>query len=115
MMAFVSAHVMWLSIAAALAAGVTCLLAGATLKTLLLHHSSGSMGGQASVMAAWALAWAGSKPVASLADGLLASRLGIQGTGILLALPALAPALVLVLHPALGKRLVRHVAFESAS
>jgi predicted MFS family arabinose efflux permease len=115
MMVFVLAQVIWLSIAAALVAGMACLLAGATLKTLLLHHASGSAGYQASVMAAWALAWAGSKPIASLADGLLVSPLGVRTAGILLALPALVPAIVMVLFPAFGKRLVRHVAFEQAS
>jgi predicted MFS family arabinose efflux permease len=115
MMVFVLAHVIWLSVAAALLAGMACLMAGATLKTLLLHHAGEGAGRQASVMAAWALAWAGSKPIASLADGLLVSPLGVHGTGILLALPALAPALVLVLCPAFGKRLVGHVAFDRAS
>jgi predicted MFS family arabinose efflux permease len=115
MMIFALAHVFWISVTAALVAGIACLLAGATLKTLLLHHAGGSTGQQAAVMAVWVIAWAGSKPIASLADGLLASRLGIHGTGILLALPALAPALVLVLWPTFGKRLVRHVAFERAS
>ena len=75
MMIFVLAHVIWLSVAAALVAGMACLLAGATLKTLLLHHAGEGVGHQASVMAAWALAWAGSKPIAALADGLLVSRL----------------------------------------
>jgi predicted MFS family arabinose efflux permease len=116
MMIFVLAHVIWLSVAAALVAGMACLMAGATLKTLLLHHGGGGGAGcQASVMAAWALAWAGSKPIASLADGLLVSPLGVHGTGILLALPALVPAVVMVLFPAFGKRLVRHAAFGLAS
>jgi predicted MFS family arabinose efflux permease len=115
MVVFVLAHTIWLSFAAALVAGMACLLAGAALKTLLLHHARLSTGCQASVMAAWALAWAGSKPIASLADGLLVSPLGVRGTGILLALPALLPAVVLVLFPAFGKRLVRHAAFELAS
>jgi hypothetical protein len=116
MMAFVLAHVIWLSVAAALVAGMACLQAGAMLKTLLLHHAGDGLGLQAAVMAAWAVAWAGSKPIASLADGIFAtSPLGVRGTGLLLALPALAPALVLVLCPSLGRRLVRHVAFERAS
>jgi len=115
MIIFVLAHVIWLSVAAAFVAGMACLLAGAALKTLLLHHAGNDVGIQASVMAAWALAWAGSKPLASLADGALVSHLGIHGTGIVLALPALAPALVLVLCPAFGRRLVRDLAFERAS
>jgi len=39
----------------------------------------------------------------------------VRGTGVLLALPALAPAAVLVLCPAFGRRIVRHAAFERAS
>jgi hypothetical protein len=50
-------------------------------------------------MAAWAVAWAGSKPIASLTDGSLAGLIGIRATGILLATPALLPALVLILLP----------------
>jgi hypothetical protein len=56
-------------------------------------------------MAVWAVAWVGSKPIASLADGTLAGLLGVRPTGVLLALPALAPALVLVLCPTFGRRL----------
>ena len=43
------------------------------------------------VMAVWAIAWAGSKPLASFADGSLAGFVGIQLTGIILALPAFVP------------------------
>ncbi len=115
MMVFVMAHVIWLSVAAAVVAGMACLLAGATLKALLLHHAGSGVGRQAAVMAAWAVAWAGSKPIASFADGILAGPLGVRGTGLLLALPALVPAFVLVLCPAFGKRFVRHTAFDLAS
>ena len=115
MVIFVLAHVFWISVAAALVAGMACLLAGAALKTLLLHHAGDHPGVQAAVMAAWAVAWAGSKPIAALADGILAGPFGLRATGILLALPALVPAAVLVLKPTFGKRLVHHVAFERAS
>jgi len=47
-------------------------------------------------MAVWAIAWAGSKPVASLSDGLLARHIGIKVTGVLLALPAMLPIVVLI-------------------
>ncbi len=47
-------------------------------------------------MAVWAIAWAGSKPLASLADGLLANWVGLKRTGIALALPALVPLAVLI-------------------
>jgi hypothetical protein len=57
------------------------------------------------VMAVWAVAWAGSKPFASLLDGFLATELGVRWTGVILALPALLPAVLLLLAPSLGKRL----------
>jgi hypothetical protein len=61
-------------------------------------------------MAVWAIAWAGSKPLASLTDGLLASGIsvkwggisfkwngiGIKWTGVALAAPAVMPVLVLI-------------------
>lgn len=113
MVLFVTAHWIWLSVVAAFAAGTACLLAGATTRALLLSHAG--PGRQAAVMAAWAVAWAGSKPVASLADGILASVIGVRPTGILLALPALVPALVLILCPALGERIVREPVLDLAA
>jgi predicted MFS family arabinose efflux permease len=113
MMAFVLAPWIWVSVAAAFTAGIACLAAGATTRALLIHHAGPSA--QAAVMAAWAVAWAGSKPIASLADGTLAGVIGIRPTGILLALPAMAPALVLILCPAAGQRFARNLAFGLAS
>jgi hypothetical protein len=84
----------WGSLAAAFGAGAACLAANSTTKTLLTTKAGPAC--EASVMAVWAIAWAGSKPVASLADGLLAGRLGLKWTGFLLAMPALIPVLVLV-------------------
>jgi predicted MFS family arabinose efflux permease len=110
---FVAAPWIGISVAAAFVAGVSCLIAGATTRALLLHHAGPEH--QAAVMAAWAVAWAGSKPLASFADGTLASHFGLQTTGILLALPALVPALVLILWPTAGKRLVRELSFGTAS
>jgi hypothetical protein len=55
-------------------------------------------------MAIWAIAWAGSKPMASLVDGLMAgTRIGVRGTGILLAVPTLLPALILLCWPVTRK------------
>ncbi len=113
MMVFVLAPWIGISVAAAFAVGMACLLAGAATRALLLHHAG--PGSQAAVMAAWAVAWAGSKPIASFADGTLAGLIGLRPTGILLALPALVPALVLVLCPAAGKRLAHNLAFGLAS
>jgi hypothetical protein len=45
-------------------------------------------------MALWAIAWAGSKPLASLADGWLASHVGVFRAGMVLAAPAFAVALL---------------------
>ena len=58
-------------------------------------------------MAVWAIAWAGSKPLASLTDGLLAGWIGVRWTGVVLALPALIPIVVMIFAPSLGRRLVR--------
>ena len=113
MMVFILAPVLWLSILGAATAGVACLLAGATLRTLLLHYAGGPAR-QMAVMAAWAVAWAGSKPIASVTDGTLAAILGFRLTGLMLALPALLPAVVLVLRPSLGKRLVGHPSLNPA-
>jgi hypothetical protein len=56
-------------------------------------------------MAVWAIAWAGSKPFASLADGLLASYVGVRWTGLILAIPALVPFVVMILVPEVGRKL----------
>lgn len=112
MIAFVLAPWIGISVVAAFAAGTACLMAGATTRALLLHYAGPER--QAAIMAAWVVAWAGSKPIASFADGTLASHIGLQGTGILLALPALTPALVLVLFPEAGRRLVRNLIFGTA-
>ena len=74
---------------AAFGAGMACLLAGATTRALLLEGAGPDR--QAAVMAAWAVAWAGSKPIASLADGSLAGLIGVRATGILLAYPPCCP------------------------
>ncbi len=99
MMVFSAAPSIWLSIAAAFGAGMACLVAGATARSLLIGCAGDDVKRQAAIMAAWAIAWAGSKPIASLADGSLAGIIGVRATGILLAVPALLPALILVLRP----------------
>ena len=82
------------TILAAFGAGVMCLVANSATRTVLAVQAAPAH--EASVMAVWAIAWAGSKPVASLSDGLLASRIGIKATGVLLALPATLPIVVLL-------------------
>lgn len=83
-------------LAAAFLAGVACLLTGSMTQALLVREAGTQ---RAAVMALWAVAWAGSKPLASLTDGLLASHLGIHVTGILLALPAVIPGLLVLIFP----------------
>lgn len=93
------------SVIAAFVAGVACLLANSATRALLLEHAGRQY--EVSVMAVWAIAWAGSKPIASFLDGTLASHFGVQWTGILLAVPALVPALVLLCWPTAGRRSAR--------
>jgi MFS family permease len=94
MILFVQSSWVLVSAVAALGAGASCLVANATTKTLLSRRAGPAR--EASVMAVWAIAWAGSKPLASLSDGLLANWLGLKWDGVLLALPALIPFLVLI-------------------
>lgn len=73
----------------AFAAGAAALLTGAAAQTPIVVRDKQSA---ASVGALWAIAWAGTKPVASLADGWLASEIGLIATAVLLALPAIGLA-----------------------
>ena len=104
MVLFVLAPWAWLSVVAALGAGITCLIANSATRTLLAKGAGEYM---APVMAVWAIAWAGSKPLASLLDGLLAGLIGVHLTGLVLAMPALVPIAVMIFAPGLGRRLVR--------
>jgi MFS family permease len=89
---FTSGAFAWLSLLAALIAGIAGLLTGAAIQTVLLQTTGRRQATQ--VMALWAIAWAGSKPIASLLDGWLAIHIGVFRTGVVLALPALAVALL---------------------
>ncbi|HLK00355.1 MAG TPA: MFS transporter [Streptosporangiaceae bacterium] len=93
MVIFVLAPSVLVSVMAAAAAGVTCLLANSVTRAVLSTEAGPCR--EASVMAIWAIAWAGSKPVASLADGFLATGIGVRWTGVLLAIPVFIPILVL--------------------
>ncbi len=94
MMVFVLSPWVWGSFLAAFGAGMMCLIANSATRTELASRAGPAR--EASVMAVWAIAWAGSKPLASLSDGLLGREIGIKWTGVLLAAPALVPLLVLV-------------------
>jgi MFS family permease len=82
----------WLSLVAALMAGVAGLLTGAAAQALLIKAAGPHYTTQ--VMALWAVAWAGSKPIASVADGWLAMHFGVLHAAVLLAMPALAIGLL---------------------
>jgi predicted MFS family arabinose efflux permease len=102
----VSAHgptiALWIAVGAALGAGASCLIANSVTRAVLAGLAGSEKGG--AVMAVWAIAWAGSKPVASLLDGALGSTIGPQWTGLILAAPALIPIMVVVLLPKVGLR-----------
>jgi hypothetical protein len=94
MILFVLSPLVWGCFFAAFGAGITCLVANSATRTVLATRAGPAH--EASVMAVWAIAWAGSKPLASLSDGLLASGLGIKWTGVLLATPALMPIMGMI-------------------
>jgi MFS family permease len=98
----------WVSVLAAVIAGGAGLMTGSAAQALLLHQVSAPRVIQ--VMALWAVAWAGTKPIASLADGWLASQVGLQWTALILAAPALSIAgIELFLGRDLRTRLKRHM------
>jgi MFS family permease len=86
---FTSGIAAWLSLLAAVVAGVAALLTGAATQALLLEKAGTRA---ANVMALWAVAWAGSKPLASLMDGWFASNFGVRWAGLLLTAPAMMVA-----------------------
>jgi MFS family permease len=102
---------MWLSLAAAFSAGLFGLVAGSAAQAMLRHLAGRERALQ--VMGLWAVAWAGSKPFASLLDGLLPSLAGVQITGVIMAIPALIPPLVLLLAPGLARRVISELSTQS--
>jgi hypothetical protein len=87
MLMFAVAPWMWLSVVAGVVGGVAALLTGAATQTMLLQRAGPSQAGQ--VMAVWAIAFAGSRPIASVLDALLASATSIRLAGAVCATPAL--------------------------
>jgi len=87
MVCFGVAPNVWVSTIAALAAGAAALLATAATQTILFALAGPPRMGR--VMAVWAAAFAGSRPIASLVDGWLASAVGVRGAAVVIALPAL--------------------------
>jgi MFS family permease len=105
MLVFAFAPTIWIAAAAALGAGASCLVANSVTRSVLANRAGPDK--TAAVMAVWAIAWAGSKPFASLVDGLLGSWIGPQWTALILATPALLPVTVIVLAPKIGLWLSR--------
>jgi MFS family permease len=87
---FVIGFSRWMSLLAALAAGVAALVTSASTQALLVQLQPAN---RSSVMALWAIAWAGTKPLASLLDGWLATNLGLRLAGLILIAPAVGLAL----------------------
>jgi hypothetical protein len=93
----------WISIIAAFVAGVAALFTGAAAQKVIVGRRKAA----ASIAGIWAIAWAGTKPVASLLDGWLASHVGILLTGIALASPAITLALCELCIPKTKKARIR--------
>lgn len=100
MLLFVHAPTIEVAVFAALGAGASCLIANSVTRAALAELAGPKS--TAAVMAVWAIAWAGSKPFASLLDGWLGTWIGPQWTGLILAAPALIPFLIITLEPKVG-------------
>jgi MFS family permease len=87
----------YVCLAMALVAGIACLLAGSVTQSLLVTLAGPAR--RAAIMAVWAVAWAGTKPLASVLDGWLASHFGVHWAGITLAIPALLPVAIIHIFP----------------
>jgi MFS family permease/GNAT superfamily N-acetyltransferase len=94
---FSTAPLVEISVAAAVATGAASLLATTTAQTLLLKQITPAEAGR--IMAVWVMAFAGSRPIASVIDGWLAVNVGPRWAGALITLPALLATSVFVLSP----------------
>ncbi len=103
-MVFALSPWMWLAILAAFAAGTAGLVAGSAAQAKLRELAGPKHALQ--VMGLWTVAWAGSKPIASIIDGALPSIVNVRIAGLLMAVPALIPIAILIL-PAMEKRMTR--------
>jgi MFS family permease len=94
----------YLSLLFAFCTGVAALIAGTAAQTPIIvrDHSDA-----AKVGALWAIAWAGTKPVASLLDGWLAGTFGIKAAVFVLVFPAGLLACCELFFPPALKNLIR--------
>jgi MFS family permease len=90
----------WLPLALVflLAAGIGYLASNTSATTRLQLGVGEAQRGR--IMALWGVAFLGLRPLASLADGAIASAAGVRVAGVILALPALAGAAVLLARSA---------------
>jgi predicted MFS family arabinose efflux permease len=102
---FALAPSIWISAGAAFAAGMAGLVAGSAAQAKLRELAG--PGHALQVMGLWTVAWAGSKPIASIIDGALPAVTSVRTTGVLMALPALVPIAVLMAWPSRGETDVR--------
>ena len=86
------AHTMWLGIGGLAVAGGTY-LAAQTQATTLIHESLDDAR-RGRVMALWTVAFVGTRPLAALADGALATAAGLRAAALLISLPLLLVALL---------------------
>ena len=104
------------SVIAAVSAGAAALFTGAAAQTSLLKHDKGkAVTATAGVAALWAIAWAGTKPFASLLDGWLAVHFGIVPTSITLVLPAIIIAVTEICLPSAVRQRIRGLAAACSS
>ena len=89
----------WISAGAAFAAGLAGLVAGSAAQAMLVGMAGPERAVR--VMGLWTVAWAGSKPIASIIDGSLPSLVGIRITGVLLASPTFLPIIMLIFCPSI--------------
>ena len=106
MLVFAVAPGPWVSAAAAAAAGTAGLITGSTAQALLLQLATPANALQ--VMALWGVAWAGTKPIASLLDGALASQFGVAAAAMVLIMPALTIGMTEILLSSEQKRRLKH-------
>jgi predicted MFS family arabinose efflux permease len=95
----------WLCLLAAFVAGAAALRTGAVTQTQLVWQQPGQV---ASVMALWAIAWAGTKPLASFTDGAVAaaSHSPLAAAAVMV-VPALAVAILELRLPNTVKRRIK--------
>jgi predicted MFS family arabinose efflux permease len=110
MFAFVNIRLAPVTVVAAVAAGAAGLLTGSAAQSLLLKTAGAQRATQ--VMALWAIAWAGSKPIASIADGWIASHHHLFWASVWLVGPALLIAVGELCMPKVPRRWAKKTAYR---